>query len=252
MKLLLPSLLLFLFTLNSYGQTINPPMPIYPANKDTITELYPVFSWAPVYPLQGSQPIAYSIRIVEVLGNQTPEAAIQANPDYFAQSRITQTFATYPLSAPYFRKDKRYAWQVIAHYIARHSANESMQTVQRALASEVYSFVSSDDMSNEVCIPFLFQKLDNRFYVVSDYELKFNLKDDISQPHALRYRIVDSRGREVTKASVVPTKSVPDNYYSIALRQYEEFRKKLTKGKFFVLEAAHPEGQVYKLRFTCN
>ncbi len=252
MKALLRVLLLpLLFPFCCNGQDVAPPTLVYPGNGDTIQAFFPVFSWTAAYPLTGGRGTGYRVRLVEVLGNQTPEAAIQANPDWFSQGNIAQNVLAYPVSAPLLRQNKRYAWQVSAQFAEGATAGEQVASRPRTVSSEVYEFVLHDNMSDEACIPFLFEKLDERFYVFNDYDLKFKLGENIPPGNALRYLITDNRGNDVIGQPIEPVRA-EGGHYSVPLRQYEAFRRKSAKGRFYFLEARSPEGRTYKLKFACN
>jgi hypothetical protein len=241
--------LLFPFCCN--GQDVVPPTPVYPTNGDTIQALFPVFSWTAAYPLTAGKGTGYRVRLVEVLGNQTPEAAIQANPDWFSQADIAQNVLAYPVSAPTLRQNKHYAWQVSVQVAQSLNSGEQVAERLRTVHSEVYDFVLRDNMSDEACVPFLFEKLDERFYVFTDYDLKFKLDENTPSGDALTYRITDPRGNDVIAEPIRPLLA-EGGHYSVPLRQYEAFRRKSAKGRFYLLEARSAEGRIYKLKFACN
>jgi hypothetical protein len=230
---------------------VAPPTLVYPGNGDTIQALFPVFNWTVAYPLTAGKGGGYRVRLVEVLGNQTPEAAIQANPDWFSQNNIPQNVLAYPVSAPLLRQNKRYAWQVSAQFSEGATTGEQVANRPRTVSSEVYDFVLRDNMSDEACIPFLFEKLDERFYVFNDYDLKFKLGENTPRGDALSYLITDNRGNDVIGQPIVPVR-MEGGHYSVPLRKYEAFRRKSAKGRFYFLEARSPEGRTYKLKFACN
>jgi hypothetical protein len=252
MKALLRILFLpFLFPFCCNGQDVAPPTLVYPVDGDTIQALFPVFNCTVAYPLTAGKGAAYRVRLVEVLGNQTPEAAIQANPDWFSQANLAQNVLPYPVSAPLLRQNKHYAWQVSVQFAESVNSGEQMASRLRTVNSEVYDFVLRDNMSNEACIPFLFEKLDERFYVFNDYELKFNLKENTPDAGALSYLITDQRSNDVVGEPVRPVRAT-EGHYTVPLRKYETFRRKSAKGRYHFLEARSPEGRTYKLKFACN
>jgi hypothetical protein len=89
----------------------------------------PVFIWTSSPPLGTSA--TYGMKIVEVLGNQTPFAAMQANTPFFVQSSLHTSTLQYPVSAPKFIPGRNYGWQITA---ADNGATLSQ--------SEVWSFTS--------------------------------------------------------------------------------------------------------------
>jgi len=83
-----------------------------PSDGDSITITQPaIFTWSPPMPAPSGQ-ITYKLKIVEILGNQSPEAAIQRNPSWFEQAGIRSTMFQYPVSARSFNSNKKYAWTV--------------------------------------------------------------------------------------------------------------------------------------------
>ena len=77
----------------------------------------PVFSWT--MPLTaGASPLrtttTYRLRIVEVIGQQSPIAAIQNNPSWCEVSGIAGFAVLYPASSRAFLSGRRYAWNITA------------------------------------------------------------------------------------------------------------------------------------------
>ena len=62
-----------------------------------------VFSWTPL-PDAGE----YSLKIVELIGNQSPEMAIQQNPPFFTKENIKATQFQYPLNERKFQSEKSF------------------------------------------------------------------------------------------------------------------------------------------------
>jgi len=89
----------------------SPPMLVSPADGETIPEgQTPIFTWLP--PTPAPRDVKYSLKIVEVLGNQSPNEAMQRNRAWFEKKDIRTTTLTYPLSARKLEAGKRYAWSV--------------------------------------------------------------------------------------------------------------------------------------------
>jgi len=88
------------------------PTLITPADGETIpAEQQPSFTWLPPMPAPSGQ-ITYKLKIVEIVGNQSPEIAIQRNPAWFEKTDIRTTMLQYPVSAKKIEKNKKYAWTV--------------------------------------------------------------------------------------------------------------------------------------------
>lgn len=73
--------------------------------EESFTDQPIVFSWTP---LPDSK--EYSLKIVELIGNQSPENAIQQNPPFFAKENIRATQFQYQLNERKFQAEKSYAW----------------------------------------------------------------------------------------------------------------------------------------------
>jgi hypothetical protein len=54
----------------------------------------------------------YTLRIIEIKGDQSPEVAMKENLTFFEKKEITTTTFQYPVTAPKFERGKKYAWQV--------------------------------------------------------------------------------------------------------------------------------------------
>ncbi|KUG26124.1 hypothetical protein ASZ90_004043 [hydrocarbon metagenome] len=89
-----------------------PPSLISPSDGETIPAEKPLlFTWLSPVPVPREK-ITYEIKIVEIIGNQSPEAAIQRNRAWFEKSDIRSTMFQYPVSAKKIEADKKYAWVV--------------------------------------------------------------------------------------------------------------------------------------------
>jgi hypothetical protein len=95
-------------------QPVTPPILISPPNESNVEDRLPMFSWMPPSPLKSGQRPMYTVKIVEVLGRQTPYDAMQSNPAWFERNRITPTVFQYPISSRALTPNSRYAWRVTA------------------------------------------------------------------------------------------------------------------------------------------
>lgn len=94
-------------------ELVSPPELISPGIEAQVNDRFPVFSWTPPAPLPGRQAVTYRIRIVRMLGRQTPLAALQANPSWYEEGNLRTTFLQYPLRAQPF-SEGQYAWVITA------------------------------------------------------------------------------------------------------------------------------------------
>jgi hypothetical protein len=95
-------------------QVIAPPILVAPFDESTVADKFPNFSWLPPVPVAADQSVRYSLKIVEVLGRQTPYDALTSNPAYFTRSEIPSVLLQYPVSARPFIDGRQYAWQIKA------------------------------------------------------------------------------------------------------------------------------------------
>jgi len=80
-----------------------------PADGETLQDGKPIlFTWLPPLPA----PASYKIRIVEILGDESPEEAISKNTAFFEAGEILFTSFTYPISAKKLVVGRKYAWQI--------------------------------------------------------------------------------------------------------------------------------------------
>lgn len=100
--------------INQKIEISSPPSLVSPADGETVAgEIQPVFTWLPPMPNPPGQ-ISYKIKIVEIIGVQSPKEAVQRNPALFEQSGIRTTMLQYPVSAKRMEANKNYGWNVQA------------------------------------------------------------------------------------------------------------------------------------------
>ncbi|WP_295796768.1 hypothetical protein [Mucilaginibacter sp.] len=79
-----------------------------PANGATIkSNEFPKFTW------EGGNSL-YKLKIVEIIGNQSPDNAFRTNKPFFEKDSLNELTFQYPHSAPGFIAGERYAWYVQA------------------------------------------------------------------------------------------------------------------------------------------
>ena len=111
----------------------DPPLLVSPADGATVSQPFLVFSWLPVLAPPGTI-VEYNLRLVEVLGGQTPLQAIEGNRPH-VETTIAQstTFVYTPDRLP-LEEGRLYAWQVTAH------APEGHLPITNEGQSEIYTF----------------------------------------------------------------------------------------------------------------
>lgn len=87
---------------------------ISPEDHAQIKDENPVFSWTPQVPLPKER-FNYELKIVEIVGNQSPKNAIKDRNIFYSNKDISTTQFQYPIFAPKFNKGKKYAWNIIVN-----------------------------------------------------------------------------------------------------------------------------------------
>lgn len=85
------------------------PQLISPRNDEELNNDNPIFTW--MHFKAGSDQ-TYTLRIVELKGNESPENAMLKNKAFFEKEGITMQMLQYPSTAPKLEEGKKYAWQV--------------------------------------------------------------------------------------------------------------------------------------------
>jgi hypothetical protein len=89
-----------------------PPLILTPPDGATVAQAYPVFAWTPVIG-PTTLPLNYDVRLVELLPDQTPRQALEANRAYVEQTVQATTFVYGPQQLP-LTPGRTYVWQVTA------------------------------------------------------------------------------------------------------------------------------------------
>ncbi|GJQ20998.1 MAG: hypothetical protein HBSIN02_13530 [Bacteroidia bacterium] len=89
-----------------------PPVLITPADNETVSPNFPVFSWTSIAGLAAPTSVEYELLIVEVFPHQTPQQAILGNAPQHRTVLTGQTVFTYGPELLPLQNGKRYAWQV--------------------------------------------------------------------------------------------------------------------------------------------
>ncbi|MBX7047016.1 MAG: hypothetical protein K1X86_14390 [Ignavibacteria bacterium] len=86
------------------------PQLISPRDEEELLIDNPVFTWMHMNAPGSNQ--KYTLRIVELKGDESPENAMLKNKAFFEKEGITQQMLQYPSSAPKFEEGKKYVWMV--------------------------------------------------------------------------------------------------------------------------------------------
>lgn len=230
---------------NLLAQNVLPVQLIYPSNHEVLVDKAPTFSWMNTS-ANAEKPLwqgfGYELKIVEILAEQSPEAAIVSNLDFYRGTSSMNIF-TYPIVAPPLEKGKKYAWQVKYNYTIGEAA------IPAFTLSEPYEFSIIDVMA-DICVPTLKEIPENKYYAIDDYKMTFEFDStQVINKSMATYKIIDAMG---SASSVAPISSINTKYSNINLKELAFFRKKATRDNFYTLEAILPDGRKFSLKFFCK
>ncbi len=94
---------------------LSPPLLITPFDKDTITTVYPAFTWLPPAPVNLFNDLTYDLLLVEVQPGQASSQAIQQNIPLYNIGSLRSLSSNYPASRNSLDSTKLYAWRIIAN-----------------------------------------------------------------------------------------------------------------------------------------
>lgn len=202
--------LLLLLCSYTAAQSFTAPALLLPTLGDTIYVANPAFSWQAAYPAGGLQ---YEFRLYELLGDQSPQAAILSSPLLHATGTGQATTYLYPFNAAELKPGHHYAWQVVVHPMAEG---------QNEVYSPVNHFWVSDVQPDDIMPP----KVSTYFepHVQSNqrtYELQTSwlpiVLDEKYRPSQVTFRLIS----ETRDAIKIPNRDVSvdteygDNYIQI-------------------------------------
>jgi hypothetical protein len=130
---------------------------VSPPEGGTVQEPLPVFVWA--WPgLQGRESaISFALKIVEVLGRQSLDAAMQRNRAWYEQERISATSMQYPVAARSLEVGHHYAWKVTAFSYTTPVGE-----------SEVWDFVYQPPAAPPQALPLIITKNEKGLHVLEE------------------------------------------------------------------------------------
>ncbi len=118
------------------------PVLINPRQNEVLkTGTSPSFTW--MQPAPSIQGTVYTLRMVEVIGEQSPIDAMARNPSLFEQNGLRMATLQYPPSARKLEVGKRYAWQVT---VSSEGSRNQQSEISR---SEVWTFTYEGEAKPE-------------------------------------------------------------------------------------------------------
>lgn len=127
---------------NQYINNLSPPVLISPSDGDSVNQKSLTFTWTPPTPISSQSNMDYSLKIVEILGNQSLSEAIDKNTSFFEQAGIHSTIFQYPVNGIELKDNQSYAWQI--------SANINGSSVSRSQPS---GFIASTHLPGGILQP---------------------------------------------------------------------------------------------------
>ena len=95
-------------------ESTSQPLLLSPQDDADVEQGRPMFTWAMPTPLRARANVTYSMRIVQLLGKQSPAAAMQVNPAWVELNNVATTTIQYPPGARPLIAGNTYAWKVSA------------------------------------------------------------------------------------------------------------------------------------------
>lgn len=95
-------------------QKFQPPVNVFPFDKDTVEQNALNFQWLPPQPLEKG--MRYTIKIAELLSIQSKVSTLFSNNLYFSESSINRTIFQYPINARRLIPGRTYSWIIEAQF----------------------------------------------------------------------------------------------------------------------------------------
>ncbi len=218
-----------------------PPQLIGPADGDTLSQPYPVFSWSPAMG-PGMSRVDYRIEIAPMLEGQSPDQALLANPTHFEKDKLSQYLLAYGAGYRKFEPNVWYAWMV--------SARSNGKEIAR---SEAWRFIYTE-FEPDSCKPkpasVFFELVDEvggDYVFVKDGQLNFQFEESytLTREH-LSFEILNVQNKVVaSERSLEKPYVMGHNRFSLLICSQEV---DLAQG-FYTLKVKTEKGRVQWMRF---
>jgi hypothetical protein len=193
---------------------LSPPLLLNPNNESIINQINPILIW------QGPTPnpsnFKYDIKLVEILGRQSPQDAITRNFGLIQAGNLSETQLLYPFNSPKLENGKTYAWQVVA--------NNNLVKYE----TEVWTFKLQLDTSLEEKIVFFENYIIPRVEkgnAVINIKKQLRIQVDEEFPiHQIHYEILDVNQKKIIDNLQGYVVSEGSNKFTINLEQANELR----------------------------
>lgn len=221
-------------------QVLNPPMLVYPGNRNKIQEKHPLLTWLPPTPLADLSNVRYHLTLVEQYPKQQPGDALLRNRPVLYQKDILSNTLQYPFSSPALEYGKSYAWQVEA---------TDMNGISYGV-TETWSFLLGADSVEDLHISkdqsyIDIKTSDNRsiYYAVGDLRIKYVSKQF---PSSIRYKLLTEDGKVIADNPPPLTVAARDNRYDIPVDRLAGLKHK----QQYQIELTDDRRELYRLRFV--
>ena len=213
-------------------EPFTPPFLLMPTDDSKITITNPLLMWIAPSPISSLKDLHYELKLVEIIGNQSPEEAISRNYALLEKKGISVNQLLYPADAHPLEINKSYAWQVKARNNNAIIGTTEVWNFTIGRDSIVRSSLQiNDDSYNE-----LKTSLDGSFTIAVP-ELRFAYHNPYSNSR-ITYKITDLAGKEAGENSDELESVYGDNRYMLELGEV----KKLKSGSFYILEVTNIKG----------
>ncbi|MBX3101892.1 MAG: hypothetical protein KF690_05240 [Bacteroidetes bacterium] len=208
------------------------PRLLSPAHESVVRIANPLLTWVPAAPGQAG----YTVKLVQLLDNQSPYAALMSNPLLLHQ-QVTQPSLVYPVTAPLLQQGQTYVWQVCLQVRETGEA-----------CSEAWVFRYETDSIPKEKLPDLrvFPKLSAKpsgpVYHVRKDLLPFALEGQYALSE-LKYEVLNSANKPLK------TDEWEHRVYAYGSNHYALKIKGIKKGYYTLVVRDH-KGMTYYLRFA--
>jgi hypothetical protein len=140
------------------AEPLTPPLLAFPSDSAQLQTTPAQFSWIPPTPNGMFEDLKYEILLTEILAGQSANEAIQENIPFYSTGALYRNIFSYPNSFSRFKKDRWYAWQVIARDSRRSYAGKSEVWVFKIKEDSVvvnqinesYIFINSNSQEGNI------------------------------------------------------------------------------------------------------
>lgn len=221
------------------SEALNPPILISPAHKEQVFDEHPFLTWLPPSPVSASVKLSYSLKLVELTGDQSAADAVRRNRPLFSKTDIQDPSLQYPFTAAPLQYGKTYAWQVEAFagnfslgiteawmfYLSRNEEEPARRYLQQS-----YVDIQRADRGNV-------------FVALGELKIKYR---EPGAKGTLNYILRNEKGEQVGPKRNELMTHEGENLFVLPLAEIARMKHK----GMYTLELSNADGNTYSLRFT--